>query len=252
MEQGINQNNQINTQELTSTIFTNSNVVSANTGYQIRSDNNNNLSLEENERINNKGNIVDGLRYHLTREQGNLTITEDDSVQIEPPNILNRLYAVRNQGNLFTLTRTPCFMEYTFFTNSLQNNASFDILGETGSRCVHVINAAGLVSKIGILHVTFFRSTGLIDRPYNFEIIHNNINLPSFSLDPDDPATSIEEGRRSMTVDIENQNIFVEAGDCIGIRYVAGEDGLTGDYCQVRISVDTNARINNFGGDQIP
>ena len=251
MEQGIN-NNQITTQELTSSVFTNSDTITANTGYQIRSDNNNNLSLEENERINNKENIVNGLRYHLTRDQGNLTITQDNSVQIQTPNIFNRLYAVRSQDNQFTLTRTPCLMEYTFFTNSLQNNASFDILGERGSRCVHVINAAGLISKIGVLHVTTFRSIGLIDRIYSFEIIHNNINLPFFSLNPTNAATSIEAGRRSMTVDIENQNIFVEAGDCIGIRYVVGQNGRTGDYCQVRLSVDTNARRNNFGGDQIP
>ena len=254
MEQGLNSNqiNQIDTQELTSSIFTNSDSVTANTGYQIRTDNNNNLSLEENERINDKNNIVNGLRYHLTRNQGNLTISQDNSVQIETPNIFNRLYAVRSQGNQFTLTRTPALTEYTFFTNSLQNNASFDILGTRGSRCVHVINTGGLISKIGVLHVTTFRSIGLIDRLYFFEIIHNNINLPLFSLNPNNAATSIEAGRRSMTVDIENQNIFVETGDCIGIRYVVGNNGRTGDYCQVRITVDTNARRDNFGGPNIP
>ena len=252
MEQGINQNNQANTQDLTSSVFINTETISSNTGYQIRSDNNNNLYLEENERINHKNNIVNGLRYHLTRNQGSLTVSEDSSIQIETPNIFNRLYAVRSQGNQFTLTRTPALTEYTFFTNSLQNNASFDILGERGSRCVHVINTSGLISKIGVLHVTTFRSIGLIDRLYFFEIIHNNINLPLISLNPSNAATSIRVGRRSMTVDIENQNIFVEAGDCIGIRYVVGQNGRTGDYCQVRLTVDTNARRDNFGGSLIP
>ena len=253
MEQGINNlNNQIDTQQLTSSVFSNSDSVTANTGYQIRSDNNNNLSLEENERINDKNNIVNGSRYYITRNQGTLSVLQDNSIQIDPPNIFNRVFAVRSQGNQFTLTRTPALMEYTFFTNSLQNNASFDILGTRGSRCVHVINASGLISKIGVLHVTQFRSIGLIDRLYFFEIIHNNINLPVFSLNPSNAATSIEAGRRSMTVDIENQNIFVEAGDCIGIRYVVGDNGRTGDYCQVRLTVDTNARRNNFGLPNIP
>ena len=254
MEQGINnnQNNQINSQEITSSVFTNSDSVTANTGYQIRTNNNNNLTLEENERINDKNNIVNGSRYHLTRNQGILSVLQDNSVQIDPPNIFNRVFAVRSQGNQFTLTRTPALTDYTFFTNSLQNNASFDILGERGSRCVHVINNGGLISKIGVLHVTQFRSIGLIDRLYFFEIIHNNINLPLFSLNPSNAATSIEAGRRSMVVDIENQNIFVETGDCIGIRYVVGQNGRTGDYCQVRISVDTNARRDNFELPNIP
>ena len=250
MEQG-NQNNN-NVQNVNSSVFTNSDTITANTGYQIRSDNNNNLTLEENERINDKNNIINGLRYRLTRNQGNLTVAQDNSVQIESPNIFNRLYAVRSQGNQFTLTRTPALTEYTFFTNSLQNNASFDILGVRGSRCVHVINTSGLISKIGVLHVTTFRSIGLIDRLYSFEIIHNNINLPLISLNPSNAATAIRVGRRSMTVDIENQNIFVEQGDCIGIRYVVGQNGRTGDYCQVRITVDANARRNNFGGATIP
>ena len=247
MEQGLNQ---INSQQLSSSIFTNSDSVSANTGYQIRSDNNNNLSLQENERINNKENIVNGSRYHLTRDQGTLTVAQDNSVQIETPNVLNRLYAVRSQDNQFTLTRTPSFTEYTFFTNSLANNASFVILGVGGSRCVHVINASGLISKIGVLHVTTFRSIGLIDRSYFFEIIHNNLNLALMQVDPNQAETS-NDGR-SMTLDIEDRNIFVQQGDCIGLRYVIGSNGRTGDYCQVRLTVDTNARRDNFGGETIP
>ena len=247
MEQG---NSIGNTENLTSSIFTNAGNVTENTGYQIRTDNNNNLSLEENERIRNKNTIQNGLRYHLTRNQGNLTVTQDSSVQVETPTVFNQLYAIRGQGNQFTLTRTPALTKYTFFTNSLQNNASFDILGERGSRCVHVCNASGLLVKIGVLHVTTFRSIGLIDRAYFFEIIHNNIDQQLFSVRPDNSVTT-NDGR-SATLDIEFLNIFVNQGDCLGVRYVQGTNGRTGDYCQVRLMVDANARQNNFGGTQIP
>ena len=248
MEQGNRVSN--NSDQITSSVFSNSDSIVENTGYQIRSDNNNNLTLEENERIGDKNTIINGLRYHLTRNQGNLTIIQDDSVQVEPPTIFNRLYAIRSQGNQFTLTRTPALTEYTFFTNSLQNNASFDILGERGSRCVHVVNTSGSISKIGVLHVTTFRSVGLIDRAYFFEIIHNNINLQLFNVSPDNAETS-NDGR-SMTRDIEHLNLFVNQGDCIGIRYVIGNSGRTGGYCQVRLTVDSNARQDNFGGNLIP
>ena len=247
MEQG---NSNGNIENATPSVFSNSDSVTENTGYQIRTDNNNNLTLEENERIRDKNTIQNGLRYHLTRNQGNLTITQDSSVQVEMPTVFNQLYAIRGQGNQFTLTRTPALTEYTFFTNSLQNNASFIVLGEGGSRCVHVVNTSGLISKIGVLHVTAFRSVGLIDREYFFEIIHNNFNEPLFNVSPDNAVIS-NEGR-SMTRDIESLNIFVNQGDCLGLRYVVGSNGRTGDYCQVRITVDANARQNNFGGDQIP
>ena len=250
MERGnVNINNIGNS---TASVFTNTDTITMNTGYQIRSDNDNNLTLEENERINGKNTIINGLRYHLTGNHCTLTVTQDSSVQVEAPSVFNQLYAIRGQGNQFTLTRTPALTEYTFFTNSLQNNASFDILGVRGSRCVHVINTSGQIVKIGVLHVTTFRSIGLIDRLYFFEIIHNNINLPLFSINPDNAATFITNDRRSMTLDIEHLNLFVNQGDCIGIRYVVGNNGRTGDYCQVRLTVDTNARQNDFGGNQIP
>ena len=248
MEQGNSINS--NTENITSSVFSNSDSVTENTGYQIRTDNNNNLTLEENEGIRDKNTILNGLRYHLTRNQGNLTVTQDSSVQVETPTVFNQLYAIRGQGNQFSLTRTPALTEYTFFTNSLQNNASFDILGERGSRCVHVINTSGLLVKIGVLHVTTFRSIGLIDRAYFFEIIHNNINQQLFSVSPNNAVTT-NDGR-SATLDIEFLNIFVNQGDCLGVRYVVGNNGRTGDYCQVRLTVDANARQNNFGGDLIP
>ena len=244
MEQG-NSNNTISALG-----FSNSDSVMSNTGYQIRTDNNNNLTLEENERIGDKNNIINGLRYHLTRNQGNLTVTQDDSVQIESPSIFNQVYAIRGQGNQFTLTRTPALTEYTFFTNSLQNNASFLVLGVGGSRCVHVINVSGKIVKIGVLHVTNFRSTGLIDREYFFEIIHNNVNEPLFNVGPDNAVVS--DGGRSMTRDIESLNMFVSSGGCLGLRYVIGSNGRTGDYCQVRITVDSNARQDNFGETNLP
>ena len=69
-------------------------------------------------------------------------------------------------------------------------------------------------------------------------------------MSPDNAIVS--DGGRSMTRDIESLNIFVNQGDCLGLRYVVGSNGRTGDYCQVRLTVDANARQNNFGGDQIP
>ena len=228
------------------------NTVSQDGEFILTRNNNNQLRVAPaQERIGNLNGIQNNTRYHLTRNNQEVTILEDNSVQIAIPQTGNLVYAVRRQGtNAFTLTRTPALTEYTFFTNSLQNNASFDVLGVRGSRCIHVINTSGLISKFGLLHVTTFRSIGLIDRAYNFEIIHNNINLPLLNISPNNAVTD-NEGR-SATRDIENLNIFVNQGDCIGVRYVVGSNGRTGDYCQVRITIDANARRNNFGRSDIP
>ena len=250
MEQG-NQINQNNVQNISSLVFSNSDTINANTGYQIRSDNNNNLTLEENERINDKNNIINGLRYYLTRNRGNLTITQDDSVQIERPNIFNILYAVRSQGNQFTLTRVPNLVDYIFVSNNLRLGASFNVLGNERSRCVSVVNFTGKLIKIGVLHVTTQRKNGLINRNYIFQLIINNgfrqpltVNFPGGSR------------RRSVVQDIENLNIFLSEGDTIGLNYNgSGGDGggnATGNYCEVRLTLDTNARRNNFGGSTIP
>ena len=246
MEQGIG--NTENTQQ--PPLISNIDTISNNTGYILTRNNNQEVVAEEQtEPIQNLNNIINGLKYYLTRNQGNLTILRDNSIEIPTPTTFNQVYAVRGQGNSFTLTGTPAIMEYVFATNDLQNNAAFDILGQRGSRCVHVCNASGKLVKMGLLHVTSFRSVGLIDRGYFFEIIINNINQPLFQFTLEDSVGN-NDGR-SRTIDIEHLNLFVNQGDCIGLRYVVGSNGRTGDYCEVRLMVDCNARRDNFGGSEI-
>ena len=135
-------------------------------------------------------------------------------------------------------------MEYTFYTNNLELFANFDILGELGSRCVHVVNASCKIIKFGIIHVTTFRSTGLIDSDYEFEFIINNINQPPFTITLDNSVGT----DRARTIDLENLNLFLNAGDCIGIRYNSGN---IGNYMQARILVDTNRRQGDFNSESI-
>ena len=247
MEQGIG--NTENTQQ--PPLISNIDEVTANTGYILTRNNNNEVVVEEQqELIQNLGNVLNGNRYHLTRNGAGRAIPQQDqSIQIPTPTATDLIYAVRGNGDAYTLTRTPAIMEYVFATNSLLNNASFDVLGERGSRCVHVCNASGKLVKIGLLHVTTFRSVGLIDRTYSFEIILNNLNQQFFNFTLEDSVGN-NDGR-SRTMDIEHLNLFVNQGDCIGIRYVVGRNGRTGDYCEVRIMVDANARQNGFGGAEI-
>ena len=232
-------------------LITNSNIITENTGYVLTRNNDEEIVVTtERQGIENLNNVLADRRYHLTRSNNVLSPIEDQSVQIATPETGILTYGVRSEAGNFILTRTPALTEYTFFTNNLTNNATFDILGERASRCVHVINTAGKIVKIGVLHTTRLRNSGLIDRPFTFEIIHNDINLPSFVVDPDEVGT--RNDGRSMTMDLENRNIFVQSGDCIGLRYVAGENGLTGNYCQVRITIDSNARQNDFQNALIP
>ena len=199
------------------------------------------------ERIGNLINIGNGQNFFLSRDNlGSLIVRQNQNIELTNPTTGDLFYAIRRNNGNFTLQRTPALTEYTFFTNNLQNNATFDILGELGSRCVHVINTTGKIVKIGVLHVTTFRSVGLIDRDYSFEIIHNNINLPFFTVN-----TTPSNDRRSTTMDLEHLNIFVRQGDCIGIRYIVGNNGRTGDYCQVRLTIDANARDRSFNEELI-
>ena len=247
MEQGINRN----TQELTSGIFTNSNAVTANTGYQIRSDNNNNLSLEENEKINNTENINDGQRYHLTRNQGNLTVSQDNSLQISTPQTGDLVYAVRRQNDRFTLTRTPAIMECVFSTNSLRLGTAFELARNQRSRILYVINFNCKLIKIGVLHTTIQRTEGLIDRNYAFQIVRNNQLLPQFIVNY--PGSG--ERLVSMSQDLENLNIFFNEGDNIGLSYNGtGDSGgnATNHYCNVTLSFDINARRDEFEQPNIP
>ena len=245
MEQGI-----INTENTQPPIISNIDAVEANTGYILTRNNNNEVVVEEQpQQIQNINSVRNNRRYQLTRNNGNIEVEENTSVAVETPNTNNLLYAVRRNNDRYTLTRTPAIMEYVFVTNRLQNNASFDVLGTRGSRCVHVCNASGKLVKMGLLHVSNFRTVGLIDRNYSFEIILNDVNQRFFSLTLDNSVG--DKNNRSRTMDIENLNLFVSQGDCIGLRYVVGRGGRTGDYCEVRIMIDANVRQNDFGLEAI-
>ena len=255
MEQGnyTNLNNQITTQELTSSIFGNTDLISANTGYQIRTDENNNLILDENEKINNKNTIANNQRYHLTRNQGNLTVTEDDSIRLTTPQTGNLVYAIRRQEDNFTLTRTPALSDYRFITNNLRIGSFFEEARNGRSRILHVVNFRCKIIKIGVLHTNTQRNAGLIDRNYIFQIIINGDFQPQFTVN------YLGENRaRQLTIvqDIENLNLFLNEGDTLGLNYngSGGDNGgnAVANYCEVRLTVDTNARRDGFEEANIP
>ena len=253
MEQGIyvNQNNQITTQELTSSIFGNTDLITANTGYQIRTDENNNLRLDENEKINNKNTIANNQRYHLTRNEGNLTVTEDDSIRLSTPQTGNLVYAIRRQGNNFTLTRTPALIEYVFYTPNLRLGTIFEIVRNGRSRLASVVNFNCKLIKIGVLHTNGTRTTGLINRNYAFQVVRNNVVLPVFIVNY--PGNG--ERLISMSQDIENLNIFFNEGDNLGLSYSGtGDSGgnATGNYAEIRLTFDINARRDGFEETNIP
>ena len=255
------------------------NTVNNNNGYVLTRNNNNELTVElAQERITNIGDIVEnqnfqltrnsngdlianntpkeieGLndilanrRYHLTRNNNEVNPIEDESVQISTPTTGDLIYGIRRENQNFTLTRVPNFIEYPFRSNNLQTNANFNIAGASGSRCAYVINASGKISKVGIIHVSTFRTVGLIDRDYSFEFIINNINLPQFTI-----TFPGGETLRSLTQDVENLDVFVNQGDCLGIRYVPTTNVATGNYFEIKISVDTNNRQTDFESELIP
>ena len=238
MEQGI-----LNTENTQPPLISNIDAVVANTGYILTRNNANEVVVEEQpEQIQNLNTVQGNRRYHISRNNGNVEAEGYSSVQIPTPNTGDFFYAIRRQGNDFTLFRTPAVMEYIFSTNNLVANANFDVLGTRASRNVHVCNASGKVVKFGFLHTTAIRNSGLIDRAYRFEIIINDTNLPEFVLNFNN-STGSEIAR---TRDMENLNIFVEQGDSIGLRYVAVGGSNRGNYAQARIMVDINARNTNL------
>ena len=247
MEQGNLYQNQITTQELTSSIFVNTDVITANTGYQIRTDENNNLRLDENEKINNKNTISNNQRYHLTRNQGNLTVTQDDSIRLSTPSTGNLVYAIRKQENNYTLTRTPALLNFRFITNNLRIGTFFEEVRNARSRILHVVNYNCKIVKIGVLHTNPQRNGGLIDRDYIFQIIINGNFQPRFTVN------YLGENRtRQLTLvqNIENLNYFLNEGDTLGLNYngSGGDNGgnAVANYCEVILTVDINARREGF------
>ena len=241
MEQGITEENSTN-----NTGITNIDNATVGTEYILTRNNNNEIVITEpTPEINGLDTIQQGNRYQLTRNNNNtIEPIQNTGIEIPTPTTGDSTYAVRRDGNNFFLTRSPAFMEYIFASNNLAINANFNVLGVTGSRCVHVINATCKIIKFGIIHVSNFRTTGLINTTYTFEFIINNINQPPFSLTLNNSVGTT----RSRVVDLENLNIFLNAGDCIGLRYVSGNKG---NYMEARILVDTNNRQGNFNVENI-
>ena len=187
-------------------------------------------------------NVAQGTRYNLTRNANDEVEAEQDtSVQLPIPTTGDLIYGVRRVADDFTLTRIPAMTEFTFFSNNVELNANFRILGENGSRCVHVLNHSCRLVGFGIIHVSTFRTVGLINEDYNFEIITNNVNQAPFTIGLNNSTGTARARSRS----IEDLNIFLSAGDCLGLRFVSGN---TGDYMQARITVDFNTRSPNANG----
>ena len=243
------ENNDVIVTETPPPLITNIDDVNESTNYVITRDENNNVVVEEQAaQIINLSGITEPNRYHITRRGENALAILDRSIQIPSPNdIADLFFAIRKQGNNFSLFRTPAFMEYVFYTNNLIENANFDILDRRASRNVHVINASGKLVKFGILHTTLSRNSGLIDRDYRFEIIINDINLSAFTVSLNNSIGSTI----SRTRDIESSNIFVNEGDSIGLRYFVGDNSNRGNYFQARITVDVNARNTNLNPELI-
>ena len=225
-----------------------SNIENATVGTEyVLSRNNANeiIILEPTPDIQGLQNIQQNTRYQLTRNNNNnVEPIENDGISIPTPTTGDLTYGVRRDGNNFFLTRTPAFTEFIFASNNAAINANFNVLGITGSRCVHVVNSTCKIIKFGLLHVSNFRTNGLINTTYTFEFIINNLNQPPFSLTLNNSVGT----ERARVVDLEDLNVFLNAGDCIGLRFVSGN---TGNYMECRILMDTNNRQENFNTENI-
>ena len=243
-------NNNVVVEEAPPPIISNIDSVNESTNYVITRDSNSNVVVEElSETIQNLNAVADNQRYHITRRVGNVLAILDRSIQIPTPNdIADLVYAIRVNNNNYTLTRTPALTDYVFETDDLQFFATFNVLGSRSSRSVHVCNTSGKLIKLGLLHVDLSINEGLINRQYRFNLIQNDNTRQLISIDPNNSVGN----SRSRSLDIEDFNIFVLSGDTLGIMYQRDGGANLGNYCQVRITVDTNARQNNFGENQIP
>ena len=247
MEQGLNKKT-INVNN--GLIVENENNVRENLNYYLsRNDNTGNIMVRQaQEEITNLNDVRNNERYHITRIEGEVLAVSDYSLQLAFPNFNgNAFFGIRKKNNTYFLSRTPALSDYVFETENLTHFASFNVLGNNSSRIVHVVNTTGKIIKIGLLHVNS-KNEGLINREYRFNIIVNNENGNLISINERNSVGN----SFSRVVDIENLNRFVNAGDVLGIRYNRDANNNTGNYCQVRITVDTNARPDNFLVNNIP
>ena len=247
MEQGLNKKT-INVNN--GLIVENENNVRENLNYYLsRNANTGNIMVRQvQEEITNLNDVRNNERYHITRNEGEVLAVSDNSLQLAFPNFNgNAFFGIRKKNNTYFLSRTPALSDYVFETENLTHFASFNVLGNNSSRIVHVVNTTGKIIKIGLLHVNS-KNEGLINREYRFNIIVNNENGNLISINESNSVGN----SFSRVVDIKNLNRFVNAGDVLGIRYNRDANNNTGNYCQVRITVDTNARPDNFLVNNIP
>ena len=192
--------------------------------------------------IQNLKDLERGKKYHLTEANGNIFAYLDNSLQLTQSNFSeNLIFGIRKEGDSYFITRVPSLLEFVFETEDLQVENSFSN---------HVCTLSGKLVKIGFVHVIRADGTGLIDRDYEFFLLVNDLIPIRIRISKDDGIGS----NRSRTIDTENLNIFFNSGDFIRLFYsvVVGGSSKTGNYCQVKLIVDTNARNSNFGELNLP
>ena len=124
--------------------------------------------------ISNTDQVVSEADYVITRDGGdNLIARElgDNNVRIPKPVTGDLFYAIRKQGNNFTLNRTPALTDYIFEAEELQFFATFNIFANRSSRAVHVCNRAKypnvgipVISTPLTIHVVKYIFTSSINR----------------------------------------------------------------------------------------
>ena len=132
----------------------------------------------------------------------------------------------------------------------MQFGNRFKVFGFGVSRALQVCNLTGKLVKIGFVHLNLQNAEGLIDRQYRFIIRVNDRNVRAVTISENSGAGS----DRARTIDTESFNIFFNGGDIIGLGYEnINDNSNTGNYCQVKLTIDTNARGgNNFGNYHLP
>ena len=244
MEQGLNKKT-INVNN--GLIVENESNVLENINYYLsRNSNTNNIVVRQaQEEISNLDGVQDNERYHITRSGGNVLPILDNSLRLSASNLSqNPIFGIKKLGNNYSITRVPALIELIFETDNLQFGYRFKVFGVESSRTVHVCNLTGKLVKFGFVHLNLGNNQGLIDRKYRFNLRFNNSGTRAIVVARNQGAGS----NRSKTIDTENLNIFFNDGDTIGLNYENADNrGNTGNYCQVKLTIDVNARQESFG-----
>ena len=231
-------------------LISNINEAEENRRYEITRDGDNNVVIAEaEETIRDLRDVEENRRYHITRRSGNISIVVDASLQL-PFWVLQQdvTFGILKRQNNYSLTRAPAIVEYLFETPDLQFGHSFNVFERRMSRGVHVCNLSGKLVKLGLTHLNLSNIQGLINKRYRFIITVNGRDIRTIAIDNRNGTGS----NRSRTVDTESLNIFVSGGDTLGLSYRRDNGGNTGNFCQVRLTFDTNSRRENFGNFHLP